>query len=201
MLDIRNEAAAEEKKSSRLSDRIDESIILQRRLFLCQGVDNKIVNDLIRKVWYLEEQDPGKPIYFFINSPGGSVTDGMALWDQLQLISSPVYTIVTGLAASMGSFLTIAAEKGRRFSTPNARFMVHQPAIHGFMQGQASDLEIQAREMLKLRKEFIRVYCDRTGQSKEVVEKALTRDTWMSAQEALEWGHIDKIITSVKDIY
>jgi ATP-dependent Clp protease protease subunit len=134
-----------------------------------------------------------------IHSPGGSVDSGLAIWDQIKMISAPVYTLVTGLAASMGSVLSLAAEKGKRFASPMARIMIHQPMISGVMHGQATDLEIQAKEILKTREQLVGLYAEKTGKDRAAIEKALDRDTWMNAQEALAFGLIDKIVTSFKD--
>lgn len=183
-----------------IDDIIESAILSTRRIFFCDAVDNDTSKEAIRKLWYLEIENPGKPILFVINSPGGSVDAGFAIWDQVKLISSPVYTMVTGLAASMGSILSLCAEKGKRFATPNARIMIHQPAISGVVKGQATDLDIQAKQILKMREELIALYVEATGQPREVIEKKLDRDTWMTTQEAKEFGLLDLIVTSYKDI-
>lgn len=189
-----------EQQYHNLNDQIEALLLSQRRIFFSQAVDNDSAHDAIRKLWYLEMKDPGKPILFIINSPGGAVDSGFAIWDQVQMISSPVTTLVTGLAASMGSVLSLCAKKGRRFATPHCRIMIHQPSIHGVITGQAADLEIQAREMEKTHEMLVQLYVGRTGQSEERVRTALDRDTWMSAEEALEFGHLDKIITSYDEL-
>jgi ATP-dependent Clp protease, protease subunit len=186
---------------SMLEDKIDELLLKSRRIFLSDAVDNDSAKEVIRKLWYLESLDPGKPILFVINSPGGSVDSGFAIWDQIKMISSPVTTLVTGLAASMGSILSLCAAKGRRFATKNARIMIHQPSIGAVIRGQASDLEIHAREILKTRQGLVELYVEATGKTAEVIDKALDRDTWMSADEALEFGLLDKIITSYKELH
>ncbi len=190
----------EQKGKRSIDERIEESILKQRRIFLSQAVDSESMADAIRKVWYLEQEAPGEPILLVINSPGGSVDAGFALWDQIKMITSPVTTLVTGLAASMGSILSLAGGKGKRFATPNSRIMIHQPSIHGVIQGQATDLEIQAKEILKTRDQIIDMYVQATGKDKDIIAKALDRDMWMTADEALEFGLIDKIVTSYKDI-
>lgn len=156
--------------------------------------------EAIRQLWYLEFVHPGKPILFVINSPGGSIDAGFAIWDQIKMITSPVTTLVTGLAASMGSILSLCAEPGRRFATEHARIMIHQPSIMGIMQGQVTDLAIQAEEMKKTREKIIDVYVDATGHSRGIIEKAIDRDKWFSAQEALDFRLLDKIVTSFKEI-
>lgn len=183
-----------------LEEKIDEVILKSRRIFMCDAFDSDSVKDVIRKLWYLELTDPGKPILLVINSPGGSVDAGFAVWDQIKMITSPVTTLVSGLAASMGSVLSLCAAKGRRFATENARIMIHQPSINGVIRGQATDLEIHAKEILKTRKQLVDVYVTATGKSAQVIDRALDRDTWMSAQEALEFGLLDKIIKSYKEI-
>ncbi|MCH9625255.1 MAG: ATP-dependent Clp protease proteolytic subunit 1 [Chlamydiales bacterium] len=183
-----------------LDDKIDSAILHSRRIFFADAVDNASAHDAIRKIWYLELIDPGKPITFIINSPGGSVDSGFAVWDQVKMITSPVRTLVTGLAASMGSVLSLCAEKGKRYATEHARIMIHQPSISGPVQGQATDLSIHAKEIIKTKDLLVDLYVSHSGQTREVVEKALDRDKWMSAQEALEFGLLDKIVTSYNDL-
>lgn len=186
----------EKVKRSSLEEKMEILLLEKRRIFLSSSVDENSARDIIRKLWYLEYKDPGKPILFVINSPGGSVDSGFAIWDQIKLISSPITTLITGLAASMGSVLSLAAPPGRRFATENSRIMIHQPAIHGVIRGQATDLEIQAKEIIKTRNAIVQIYTEATGQDIKVIEKALDRDTWMNPLEAQEFGLIDGIITS-----
>lgn len=186
----------EKMKRSPLEEKMEILLLDKRRIFLSSSVDENSARDIIRKLWYLEYKDPGKPILFVINSPGGSVDSGFAIWDQIRLISSPITTLITGLAASMGSVLSLAAPPGRRFATENSRIMIHQPAIHGVIRGQATDLEIQAKEIIKTRNAIVQIYTEATGQDIKVIEKALDRDTWMSPLEAQKFGLIDSIITS-----
>lgn len=184
----------------RLEDKIDHALLESRRLFLSDAVDNGTANALIKRLWYLELSNPGKPILFVINSPGGSVDSGFAIWDQVKLITSPVTTLVTGLAASMGSVLSLCAAPKRRFATKNARIMIHQPMIAGVIQGQATDLEIQAKEMLKTRNSLVDLYVKATGKDAATIERAIDRDTWLTADEALEFGLLDGIVSSFKDL-
>lgn len=188
------------KEMSRMDDRISEKLLQSRRVFLSDAVDMESANAVIRQLWYLEAVDPGKPILFIINSPGGSVDAGFAIWDQVHLISSPVTTLVTGLAASMGSLLCLCGGKGNRYITPHARVMIHQPSIHGVIRGQATDLEIQAREIIKTKGILVEVYHQFTGQPHKVIETALDRDRWMSAEESIEFGLVDKVVRSFDDI-
>ncbi len=195
---MENENGAGSFKS--LDDHIDAAILESRRIFFSDAVDNTTARDAIRKLWYLELKNPGKPILFVINSPGGSVDAGFAVWDQVKMITSPVTTLVTGLAASMGSVLSLCAAPGRRFSTEHARIMIHQPSISGPVTGQATDLSIHAKEIIKTRDQLIDLYTHYSGRSKEEVAKALDRDKWMNAQEALEFGLLDKVVTTYKEI-
>jgi ATP-dependent Clp protease protease subunit len=183
-----------------IDSKIDQTLLKARRIFISDAIDSESAKDAIRKLWYLELTDPGKPILLAINSPGGSVDSGFAIWDQIKMITSPVTTLVTGLAASMGSILSLSAAPKRRFATPYARIMIHQPAIHGLVKGQATDLEIQAKEIIKSRKLLIELYMQATGKDYKTMDKALDRDTWMSAQEALEFGLLDGIVKSFKEI-
>jgi len=189
-----------EKEFRSLDDRIDSLLLDSRRIFFSDVVDNNTARDAIRKLWYLELTEPGKPILFIINSPGGSVDAGFAIWDQVQLISSPVHTLVTGLAASMGSVLSLCAKPGKRFATPFARIMIHQPSISGVVTGQATDLSIQAEQILKAKKILVELYMKFTTKDQAAIEKALDRDTWMDAKEALDFGLIDKIVTSFHEV-
>lgn len=184
----------------KINERIEFSILDARRLFISSQIDSKTAQEVIRKLWYLELSDPGKPILLVINSPGGSVHDGFAIWDQIKMISSPVTTLVTGLAASMGSVLSLCAEKGKRYATPQASIMIHQPMIGGVIQGQATDLDIQAKEMLKTREKLVHIYMDATGKEYETIDRAIDRDTWMTAMEAKNFGLIDEIVDSFNDI-
>lgn len=185
---------------SPLQDKIDQAILDTRRIFIDDAVTGESASICIRQLWYLELKDPGKPILMVINSPGGSVDAGFAIWDQVKMISSPVTTLITGLAASMGSVLSLCASPKRRFATPNARIMIHQPAIAGVIKGQATDLEIQAKEILKTHNALVKLYVNATGKDAATIEHAIDRDTWMSAEEALNFGLLDKIITSFEEV-
>ncbi len=185
---------------SKMIDRIDSTILDSRRIYLFDAVDSDTSLDIVRKLWYLELTGPGKPILFVINSPGGSVDSGFAIWDQIKMITSPVTTVVTGLAASMGSILSLCAAPKRRFATPNARIMIHQPMIGGTIQGQATDLEIQAKEILKTRKALVKLYVEATGKDEHTIERAIDRDTWLSAKEALEFGLLDGVVSTFDEL-
>ncbi len=183
-----------------LDDCIDYALLKARRIFFSNPVESQSATGAIKKLWYLELTDPGKPILFIINSPGGAVHEGFAIWDQVKMITSPIITLVTGLAASMGSIISLCAEKERRLATPNAKIMIHQPRIMGVIQGQATDLEIQANEIIRTRDQTVNIYMEATGKDRETIEKAIDRDNWMTAQEALDFGLIGKIVTSFDEI-
>ena len=183
-----------------LDDNIDETLLNARRIYFSESVTSESAKNAIRKLWYLEISDPGKPILLVISSPGGAIDAGFAVWDQIKMISSPITTLVTGLAASMGSILSLCADPGKRFATPHSRIMIHQPSLGGCIRGQATDLEIHAKEIIKTRNELIQIYIEATGKDFETIEKALDRDTWMTAQEALEFGLLDKIVDDFKEL-
>ena len=190
----------EQKKSSALDQKIDLLLLEKRRVFLSSAVSDESAQDVIKKFWYLEITNPGKPILFVINSPGGSVDAGFAIWDQIKMLTSPVTTLVTGLAASFGSILSLAASPGKRFATPNARIMIHQPLVSGVIRGQATDLEIHAKEIIKARDSLIELYAKSTGQDIKTIGDALDRDTWLSADEAKDFGLLDGITSSYKEL-
>ena len=156
-------------------------------------VEDHISSVICAQLLFLESENPSKEISFYINSPGGVVTSGMAIYDTMQYIKSPVSTVCIGQACSMGSLLLCAGEKGKRFSLPNSRIMIHQPS--GGAQGQATDIEIQAREILKLRERLNQVYVHHTGQPIEKVSAAVERDNFMSAEEAKAFGLIDEVVS------
>lgn len=164
----------------------------ERIIFLGKEVDDEIANQIVAVMLYLDSEDPGKDIVLYINSPGGSVTAGMAIYDTMQHIKSDVVTICVGLAASMGSFLLAAGAPGKRLALPHSRIMIHQPS--GGTRGQASDIEIEAREIIRIRHHLNQIYADRTGQPLEKIEKDIDRDYFMSAQEAKDYGLIDRVI-------
>ncbi len=164
----------------------------ERILFLGQEVTDGLANSLVAAMLYLDSDDATKPIYLYINSPGGSVTAGMAIYDTMQYIKSDVITICIGLAASMGSFLLAAGTKGKRLALPHSRIMIHQPS--GGTRGQATDIEIEAKEILRIRHQLNSIYAKNTNQPIEKIEKDMDRDFFMSAQEAKDYGLIDSVI-------
>jgi len=163
-----------------------------RIVFLGEEVDDRIANEIIAIMLYLDSEDPGKDIFLYINSPGGMVTSGMAIYDTMQHIKSDVVTICVGLAASMGSFLLAGGTKGKRLALPHSRIMIHQPS--GGTRGQASDIEIEAREILRIRRQLNDIYAQNTGKPLSKIEKDMDRDFFLSAEEAKEYGLIDRVI-------
>ena len=172
-------------------------LLRERVVFLVGPVNDQSANLIVAQLLFLESENPDKDIYFYINSPGGSVTAGLAIYDTMQFIKPNVSTLCIGQAASMGAFLLAAGEKGKRFCLPNSRVMIHQP-LGGF-QGQASDIEIHAREILSIRERLNKMLADHTGQPVERIERDTDRDNFMGAQEAVEYGLVDKVLTSRAD--
>lgn len=167
-------------------------LLKERIIFMTGQVYDGMASLICAQLLFLESENPNKEISFYINSPGGVVSAGLAIYDTMQYVRAPVSTVCMGMAASMGSLLLTAGEKGKRFSLPNGRIMVHQPS--GGAQGQATDIEIQAREILSLRKRLNEIYVKHTGQPVEAIEAKLERDTYMSAEEARDFGLIDQVV-------
>ncbi len=168
-------------------------LLKERVIFLVGPVNDHTANLVVAQMLFLESENPDKDISLYINSPGGSVSAGLAIYDTMKFIKPDVSTLCTGLAASMGAFLLSAGAKGKRFSLPNSRIMIHQPL--GGAQGQAADIEIQAREILYLRERLNMILAENTGQSIEQIAKDTDRDNFMSAEQAVEYGMIDKVLT------
>ena len=169
-------------------------LLKDRIIFLSEDVNPTTASLVIAQMLFLESEDPDKEISFYINSPGGSITDGMAIVDTMNYIKCPVSTICVGLAASMGSVLLTCGAKGRRFATPNSEILIHQPLISGGLAGQTTEIKIHADHMVKTREKLNKLLSEKTGQSLEQIEKDTERDHYMTAQEALEYGLIDEII-------
>ena len=169
-------------------------LLRERLIFLVGPVNDATANLVVAQLLFLESENPDKDISLYINSPGGSVYAGMAIYDTMQFIKPDVSTLCTGLAASMGAFLLAAGKKGKRFTLPNSRIMIHQPS--GGAQGQASDIQIQAREILDLRERLNRILSNNTGQSMERIELDTERDNFMSAEDAVSYGLVDKVMAS-----
>ena len=173
-------------------------LLKDRIVFLGTDVNDEIANYLTAQMLHLESQDPEKDIWLYINSPGGSVTSGMAIYDTMQFVQPDVGTICMGLGASMGQFLLGAGAKGKRYALPHARIMMHQPL--GGVRGQASDIKIQAEQMAATKKLLQALIAEHTGQSFETIEEDSDRDRWFTAEEAKDYGIIDRVITSRTDI-
>ena len=168
-------------------------LLKDRIIFLGGPIDDNVANAVIAQMLFLEAEDPDKDIHLYINSPGGVVTAGMAIYDTMQYIKPDVSTICVGSAASMGAVLLTAGAKGKRYALPHARVMIHQPL--GGVQGQASEIEIHAREILRMREELNGILASRSGQDIEVVARDTDRDNFMSAQDAVEYGLIEEVLT------
>ena len=168
-------------------------LLKDRIIMLGSAIDDNVANSIVAQLLFLEAENPEKDITIYINSPGGSITAGMAIYDTMQYIKPKVSTICIGMAASMGAFLLAAGEKGKRFALPNSEVMIHQPL--GGAQGQATEIEIAARRILEMRDKLNRILAERTGQPLEVLEKDTDRDNFMSAEKAKEYGLIDQVIS------
>ncbi len=169
-------------------------LLKDRIIFLSEDVNHATASLVVAQLLFLESEDPDKEISFYINSPGGSITDGMAIYDTINYIKCPVSTICVGLAASMGAVLLACGTKGKRYATPNAEIMIHQPLISGGLSGQATEIKIHADHMVKTREKLNKILSDRTGQSLETIMKDTERDNFMTAEEALKYGLIDGIM-------
>lgn len=170
-------------------------LLKDRIIFVGAAIDDTLANSIVAQLLFLQAEDPEKDIHMYINSPGGSTSAGFAIFDTMQHIKPQVVTICTGFAASFASLLLLAGAKGKRFALPNSEIMIHQP--HGGAQGQASDIAISARRILQIREKIVQISAERTGQPADKIEKDMDRDYFMSAEEALAYGIIDKVITTV----
>jgi ATP-dependent Clp protease protease subunit len=185
------------KKDSPVGMLVQKRFLNQRKIFLWGPVTDETAKDLTEKLLYLESTGPGKDITFYMNTPGGSITAGMAVFDTMKLITSPITIIVTGMAASMGSILLCGAAKGRRYIYPHARVLIHQPLISGRFIGPATDINIQAQEMEKLRLELNQILADASGQPMDKISKDSDRDFYLNAKEAVVYGLADKIVDKI----
>lgn len=187
-------------KIEKMTGREEEKELFEARVILIShGVNSKLAHAVNSKLLALERHDDKKPIYMFINSPGGEVHSGFAIFDMIRFIRPPVYTIVSGLAASMGSIIALAVPRERRYAFPNARILIHQPSVGG-IGGTVTDIEIHAKDLIETKNHIIDLYANETGQPREVIQKALDRDKWMSVEEAKSFGLISKIIKNRSDI-
>lgn len=181
-----------------LYKRMEKYFYDTRSIYLWGVVDDKSAKDVVTKLLLLEADNPGKEIKFYISSPGGSVTSGMVVYDTMKLITSPVSTVCMGLAASMGSILLSAGEKGKRYIYPHGEVMIHQPSLGGHIQGVSADMEIHAEQILRTKNIGARILAENTGQTIERIKKDFERDYWMEADKAIEYGIVDKIVTKLE---
>lgn len=193
--DTKDETPA--RRNAPVSQLIQKKFLETRKIFLWGAVTDETAKDITEKLLYLEAVAPGEPITFYINTPGGSITAGMAVYDTMKLITSPITVVVTGMAASMGSILLAGAPKGRRLLFPHSRVLIHQPLISGRMIGPASDINIQAREMEKLRLELNHILAEASGQPMERINQDTDRDFYLNAKEAIEYGLADRIVDTI----
>lgn len=184
-----------------LTGQQSESKLLEKRvIFVSEAINSTVAKRVVSHLLALEAQDSSKPIMMYLNSPGGEVNSGFAIYDTMRFLSSEVRVVCTGLTASIATVMLLGAPKKHRYSMPNTRFLIHQPLIGGSIQGQASDLEITAREIIKTRSKINQMLAAECNQKLEKVEEDTSRDYWMNAQEALEYGLITKIVGSLKEI-
>ena len=184
-----------------VAGQLTEQRLLDRRtIFVSEGINSAVAKRVINQLLTLEFEKPGAPINFFLNSPGGEVNSGFAIYDTIRFLSSDVRIINTGLCASIATIINISAKKQNRFSMPNCKFLIHQPLIPGQIYGQASDIEIHAREIIKTRQKINELLSKECGQPLAKVEKDTTRDYWMSSGEALEYGLVTKIVENISEL-
>ncbi len=192
-----DESSDNAKNAAPVTALIQKKFLEQRKIFLWGAVTDETAKDITEKLLYLEVTNPGEEITFYINTPGGSITAGMAVYDTMQMVTSPITVIVTGMAASMGSILLSGAKKGRRLLYPHSRVLIHQPLISGRFIGPATDINIQAQEMEKLRQELNQILADASGQPLERITEDTDRDFYLNAKEAIKYGLADEIVDKV----
>jgi ATP-dependent Clp protease protease subunit len=178
----------------------EETLFKSRTILISAPVDSRLAHVVNTKLLAMEQASGKEPIYIFINCPGGEVHSGFAIFDTIRFVSPKVYTIVSGLAASMGSIIALATPKERRYSLPNAKFLIHQPSVMGGLGGSASDIEIHARDLIETKNHIIKLYSNETGKPEDEIRNALDRDYWMTAKQAQEYGLISKIVKSKSEI-
>lgn len=187
------------EKAEKTPAGVEKELFEARIILISTPVDAKLAHVVNSKLLALERHNDKDPIYLFINSPGGEVQSGFSIFDCARFVKPTVATVVTGLAASMGSIITLAAKKEHRFAFPNSKILVHQPSIAG-MGGSVSDIEIHAKDLLETKDRIIKLYCEECGRNSDEVKKALDRDNWMTAEQAVKWGHISKIVYKRDDL-
>jgi ATP-dependent Clp protease protease subunit len=198
---LNDEEREDEKVNNESFDSyMDRKFIEQRKIIISGVVNQKLAERIVKLLLFLDGEDPKKPIIIIINCPGGDVFSGFAIYDVMRAIRAPVITLVTGFAASMGSIIMLGAKKGKRYATKNSKVLIHQPLIAGVFEGRATDIEIQAKEIQETKDRIIKLYVEETGQSKDKIAKDIEVDYWMTAELAVEYGLIDKIINSLDEV-
>ncbi len=188
-----------EKAERTAGPQVERELFEARVILISAAVDPKLAHAVNSKLLALERHNEKDPIYLFINSPGGEVHSGFSIFDMARFVKPPIVTVVTGLAASMGSIIALCAKPQHRFAFPNSKFLVHQPSITG-IGGSVSDIEIHANDLIDTKNRIIKLYCDECGRTPDEVKRALDRDNWMTPPTALEWGHIAKIVSKREDL-
>lgn len=191
---------SEEEKGQNFDAFIEKQVIEQRKIIISNSINQKTAEKVIKMLFLLDGIDSQKPIIVIINSPGGDVFSGFAIFDIMRAIKSPIITLVAGFAASMGSIIMLGAKKGNRYSTKNSKVLIHQPLIAGVFEARATDIEIQAKEIQETKERIINLYVEETKQKREKIEKDVELDFWMTAEEAIEYGLIDKIISNMDEV-
>lgn len=179
---------------------IDQRLFESRIVQVSGGVGSEMAHEINRQILALEREGPDKPFYLYVNSPGGEVSSGFSIYDTARFVSCEVVTVVVGMAASMGSIISLAAKKENRYALPNAKFLIHQPLISGYLTGPASDIDIHAKDIIRTKRKINELYARETGKPIEEIEKATDRDRWMTAEEALDFGLISRIVERRADI-
>jgi len=193
--------SSEEKcENDNIENFLEKQIIEQRKIIISSVVNQKLAEKVIKTLIYMDGLDSAKPIMVIINSPGGDVFSGFAIFDIMRAIKSPVITLVAGFAASMGSIIMLGAKKGKRFATENSKILIHQPLIAGVFEGRATEIEIQADEIQETKDRIIKLYVEETGQNREKIAADIEMDYWMTADKAKEYGLIDKIIKNLDEV-
>ncbi|MCK4798707.1 MAG: ATP-dependent Clp protease proteolytic subunit [Spirochaetes bacterium] len=189
-----------EKENDSFENFMEKQFVEQRKIIISGAINQKIAEKIIKLLFLLDGIDSEKPIVIIINSPGGDVFSGFAIFDIMRAIHAPVITLCAGFAASMGSIIMLGAKKGKRFATKNSKILIHQPLIAGVFEGRATDIEIQAEEIQETKERIINLYVKETGQSRDKVAKDIDADYWMTAEKAIEYGLIDKVVESMSDV-
>lgn len=194
-----SKAKMSKQENEEKDDALSQKLIETRTIVISASVDSKLADKVVKQLLIMEQMDSKAEIKIMINSPGGEIHSGFAIYDMAKFVTCPITTIVMGLAASMGSVLSLVADDGRRFAFPNARILIHQPLLMG-AEGAATDLEIQSKQILKTRKMLADLYAEKTGKTSAQILKDLDRDHWMTSEEALKYGLLDKIITNRSEL-